>query len=240
MRIGILSAIPEEIHSFPDLVKTNQGIPENPVFQIEHPKHQLVLSAGGLGKVNSAIASTLLIRELHIDFLINSGIAGALDPELKLEEVCFGRRLIQHDYGTLIEGQMKVYPSGSIPLGDAYDPAFMPPYWLEQKLQKEMPKFRPVTVLSGDVFLQCKMKREKLRELFQAQLVDMESAALAQVAFRFGIPFLSVRAVSDHVGEHPEGIPRGQLKRASRASAETVMEVIERLPSEITTESEVG
>ena len=73
-----------------------------------------------------------------------------------------------------------------------------------------------------------------------AQLVDMESAALAQVATRFGIPFLTVRAVSDHVGEHPEGVPRGQLKRASRASAETVMEVIERLPSEKTAESEVG
>ena len=115
-----------------------------------------------------------------------------------------------------------------------------PPYWLEQKLQKEMPKFRPVTVLSGDIFLQCKMKREKLWQLFQAQLVDMESAALAQVASRFNIPFLSVRAVSDHVRKHPKGVQRGQLKRASRASAETVMELIERLPSEKTTESEVG
>ena len=63
MRIGILSAIPEEIHSFPNLLKTNQGIPENPVFQIDHPKHQLVLTAGGLGKVNTAIACTLCSSE---------------------------------------------------------------------------------------------------------------------------------------------------------------------------------
>ena len=65
------------------------------------------------------IASTVLIREHKIDFLLNTGIAGTLDPSLNLTDVCYGKRLIQHDYGTLKEEQIEVYPAGSIPLGDS-------------------------------------------------------------------------------------------------------------------------
>ena len=79
-----------------------------------------------------------------------------------------------------------------------------------------------------------------MRKRFQAQLVDMESAAVAQAAARFCIPFLAIRSVSDLVGEHPEGVPVSQLRRASHAAAASVMKVLEMLPSEIAAETEVG
>ena len=236
MRIGILSAIPEEIQPFPELEKTQYRILETPLFKIKHPQHELFLIAGGLGKVNSAIASTLLIREHRIDFLINAGIAGSLDSGLDLEEVFYGNRLIQYDYGSLKEGEMHVYPAGSIPMGQERDPALTLPLWLEMQMQKEVFGIHPATILSGDIFLQCKLQREKLRERFQAHLVDMESAAVAQVSSRMKVPFLAIRAISDLVGEHSGRVPRGQLKKAAAASVKGVMKILEALPSEITAE----
>ena len=114
MRIGILSAIKEELKPFPNLKKLDSDVDGNTWFRMDHPKHQIWLCAGGLGKVNAAIASTVLIREHKIDFLLNTGIAGTLDPSLNLADVCYGKRLIQHDYGTLKEEQIEVYPAGSI------------------------------------------------------------------------------------------------------------------------------
>ena len=119
MRIGILSAIKEELKPFPNLEKLDSDVDGNTWFRMDHPKHQIWLCAGGLGKVNAAIASMVLIREHKIDFLLNTGIAGTLDPSLNLTDVCYGKRLIQHDYGTLKEEQIEVYPAGSIPLGDS-------------------------------------------------------------------------------------------------------------------------
>ena len=96
-------------------------------------------------------------------------------------------------------------------------------------MQKEVLEIRPATILSGDAFLQCKSKREKLREEFQAHLVDMESAVVAQVSSRMKVPFLAIRAISDIVGVHPGGVPRGQLKKAAAASAKSVMKILEAL-----------
>ena len=240
MRIGILSAIKEELKPFPNLKKLDSKVDGNTWFRMDHPKHQIWLCAGGLGKVNAAIASTVLIREHKIDFLLNTGIAGTLDPSLNLADVCYGKRLIQHDYGTLKEEQIEVYPAGSIPLGDSRESSFTPENWLVGLLEKKMPELRAVTLLSGDVFLQCHKTGDRLRKRFQAQLVDMESAAVAQAAAKFRIPFLAIRSVSDLVGEHPEGVPVSQLKQASRAAAASVMKVLEMLPSEIATETEVG
>ena len=88
-------------------------------------------------------------------------------------------------------------------------------------------------------FLQCHKTGDRLRKRFQAQLVDMESAAIAQAAAKFHIPFLAIRSVSDLVGEYTEGVPVSQLKQASRAVAASVMRVLEMLPSEIAAETDV-
>ena len=54
------------------------------------------------------------------------------------------------------------------------------------------------------------------------------------------VPFLAIRAISDLVGEHPDEVPKVQLKKAAAASAKGVMKILEELPSEITTEPQVG
>ena len=68
----------------------------------------------------------------------------------------------------------------------------------------------------------------------------MESAAVAQAAAKFCIPFLAIRSVSDLVAEYPGGVPVSQLKQASHAAAASVMKVLVLLPSEVAAETEVG
>ena len=66
MRIGILSAIKEELKPFPNLKKLDSDFDGNTWFRMDHPKHQICLCAGGLGKVNAAIASTVPVSYTHL------------------------------------------------------------------------------------------------------------------------------------------------------------------------------
>ena len=66
MRIGILSAIKEELKPFPNLKKLDSDVDGNTWFRMDHPKHQIWLCAGGLGKVNAAIASTVPVSYTHL------------------------------------------------------------------------------------------------------------------------------------------------------------------------------
>ena len=61
----------------------------------------------------------------------------------------------------------------------------------------------------------------------------MESAAAAQAADFFRVPVLAVRAVSDLAGEKPGRVPSSQMKSAAKASARTVMKILEVFPPEI-------
>ena len=238
MRIGILAAISEEVRPFDGRKDSGLELAGRPLYYIPHPIHHVILAIGGLGKVNSAVMSVLMIREQSVELIIVSGIAGALDPRLHQEQVFFGERLIQHDYGSKLDGEISVYPAGSVPLGSRKDPAIRIDPGISCLLRSKLPELKPAMILSGDVFLQCRKTRERLQREFKAELVDMESAAAAQAADLFRVPVLAVRAVSDLAGEKPGCIPPHQMKSAAKASARTVMKILDVFPPEITSVSQ--
>ena len=84
MRIGILCAIPEELRQFsPGSLPAAQLGGRN-YFHGNHGSHELTLVESGIGKVNSTVASTILIQHFNCELLIFSGVAGGLDPSLQI------------------------------------------------------------------------------------------------------------------------------------------------------------
>src|SRR6185295_14436438 len=64
------------------------------------------------------------------------------------------------------------------------------------------PRLHRGLVLSGDRFVATAAESEALRQrLPEALAVEMEGAALAQVAYDFGLPFAVVRTVSDRADD---------------------------------------
>ncbi len=231
MKIGILCAIPKEIIYFDLPPNSAQTLGGRTFFCKQEESHELIVVECGLGKVNAALASTLLIQQFDCDLLVFSGVAGGIDPEMEIGEVVVGESLIQYDYGALNDGQLQVYRAGSIPMGAPENSAeFSLDPEIKKIIKAALPGVKMGTILTGDVFLQCGETRKALFEQFDGQAIEMEGAAVAQVAEQFGIPAIVVRCLSDLAGANGQKFSYGFLNTAAKKSFETVQTLLKALP----------
>tara|TARA_B100000378_G_C17999624_1_gene396724 strand:+ start:56 stop:751 length:696 start_codon:yes stop_codon:yes gene_type:complete len=227
MRIGILCAIPKEIHFFDLLPDSAQLVGGRTFFKSKHSSHDLVVVECGIGKVNAAMVSTLLVKVFDCEMLIFSGVAGGIDPEMEIGEVIVGKSLIQYDYGALNDGKFQVFRAGSIPMGQQKNELeFVIDPKIKKKINAVLPDVKMGTILTGDVFLQCGETRKALFERFGAQAIEMEGGAVAQVAEQFEIPALVVRCLSDLAGANGQKLHSAFLKKAAESSFQIVQTIL--------------
>ncbi|MFT0862396.1 5'-methylthioadenosine/adenosylhomocysteine nucleosidase [Ancylobacter sp. G4_0304] len=179
--------------------------------------HSVVLAQAGMGKVNAAIASTLLMERFKARTLLFSGIAGGLDPALSIGDVVIADHVLQHDAGFTDPDGFKVYQAGHLPffrpyegLGHAADAdllrraqaalADLSLSPLSASPNSRPPRLHVGRVLTGDQFVNSEALRVRLFEELGGAAVEMEGAAMAQVCEAFGVPWLVIRALSDLAG----------------------------------------
>jgi len=183
----------------------------------------VILSECGIGKVAAAIAATQLVAVHECRALLTSGVAGGLDPALRIGDIVVGNRLIQHDYGHFSDTAFHHFRPGALPFGerkediaftlteemeshiaDALSSVGLSLHYMEEAIGagilQETPRIIMGTILSGDQFVNNEALRAQLYGTFMAQAVEMEGAAVAQVAALSGIPAIAVRALSDLAG----------------------------------------
>ena len=164
-------------------------------------KNVLVLVQSGVGKVNAGRTAQALIDRYSPDYLINTGIAGGLGDGLHVGDFVIGKELVQHDFDLTGFG----YPKGVVPgFGDGKSPfrfqadTGLVDAFINSALQYLTEKsVREGCVASGDVFVADAEMKGQIKRDFSADAVEMEGAAIAQVAVANGVPFVVVRAVSD-------------------------------------------
>ena len=227
MRIGIICAIPNELRYFNFTEIPIQKFGERTFYKGSHDKHELILVQSGLGKVNAAVVSTLLIEKFECELLLFSGVAGGIDPGIEIGEVIIGESLIQYDYGTLKNRELLPFRPGSIPTGESkneleysLDPK------IKHKIKVSLPNVRMGIILTGDVFLQCEETQKELFEKYGAQAIDMEGAAVAQVAEQFGIPAIVLRCLSDLAGADSQKLSSKFLNMAAKRSFNTAQRIL--------------
>ena len=227
MRIGIICAIPNELRYFNFTEIPIKKFGERTFYKGSHDKHELILVQSGLGKVNAAVVSTLLIEKFECELLLFSGVAGGIDPGIEIGEVIIGESLIQYDYGTLKNRELLPFRPGSIPTGESkneleysLDPK------IKHKIKESLPNVRMGIILTGDVFLQCEETQKELFEKYGAQAIDMEGAAVAQVAEQFGIPAIVVRCLSDLAGADSQKLSSKFLNMAAKRSFNTAQRIL--------------
>ncbi len=221
--IGIICAIPDEIAQFGSAFqqeKTTRSGGFDFAEGILEGKRCILVEAG-MGKVNAAVVATILAQEFACGSLLFSGVAGGLDPALGVGDVIVGKHLIQHDYGIINNEVTESYHPGHLPI---FAPSERFGYHLNEGLASRIeqalegfelpplsaeagggaartPKLQFGTILTGDQFVNCTATRNRLHNELGGQAVEMEGAAVAQVAERFGIDWLVVRSLSDLAGE---------------------------------------
>lgn len=156
-----------------------------------------VVVVSGIGKVNMAICTQILIDEYQIDVVINTGVAGSLNNQLDIGDIILSECAQQHDMDVSPLGD----PVGIIPrMETSIFPADQNLLALAKAAcEKANTDIHCYTgkVVSGDQFIASSEKKNFLIQTFDGDCAEMEGAAMAQVAYLNQIPFLIIRAISD-------------------------------------------
>lgn len=170
---------------------------------------QIVLTRAGIGKVNAAITTTLLLEHFHPKDILFSGIAGAMNPALHAGDIVVAKQLAYHDYGRLnpdgLEkwGTLNPYNFNRNPIYFPCDSVLIATAQMAahktnlKNINDQKPQIFFGTIVTGDVFLADSKKNKAIREAYHADATEMEGAAVAQVCYQQRVPFLIIRSLSD-------------------------------------------
>nr|WP_144920342.1 5'-methylthioadenosine/S-adenosylhomocysteine nucleosidase [Paenibacillus bovis] len=227
MKIAIIGAMDEEIELLREqIADKNEEIVAGSVF-ITGTLHgkDVVLLRSGIGKVNAAMSTTILMERYQPDYIINTGSAGGYNPSLKIGDLVISNEVRHHDVDVTAFG----YEYGQVPQLPA---AFKANEALQRTAiegAKKLPSIHAVTglIATGDTFMSDPDRVEFVRKTFKdLQAVEMEGAAIAQVAHQYGIPFVVIRALSDIAGQESDISFDQFLETAAVNSANLVMEIV--------------
>lgn len=187
MNIGIIVALDAE---YAQLQRLLGGKSEGEVAG-----NKIILRKSGMGKVNAALKAAELIKSHPLDCIISTGVAGGLDPHLASLDVVAAKQIAYHDVwcGEGNEyGQMQGCPTRFECHPSLYNAAMS----IESKVHGGL-------ICSGDMFVSTREEGDAILSHFPDGLaVDMESGSLAQTCYIYGIPFQSLRIISDVAGDN--------------------------------------
>lgn len=185
---------------------------------------QVVLLKSGIGKVNAAISTSVLLHHFAPDCVINTGSAGGFDPVLEVGDIVISSEVRHHDVDVTVFG----YEHGQVPgLPAAFEPDVMLAQIAEQCIER-LQGMRTVhgLIATGDSFMNDPVRVERTRELFPSmKAVEMEAAAIAQTCYQFNVPFIVIRALSDIAGKESNLSFEQFLETAAVHSADMVTEI---------------
>lgn len=188
----------------------------------------------GIGKVNAAVGTTLLIDKLKPDCIINTGVAGGTRNTLNVGDIVISKEVRHHD----ADATAFDYEFGQIPRMPAAFVADERLVSMARKVSMNTPTLRTHygTVVSGDSFIHAAKQVKKITERFPDTIaVEMEGAAIAQTSYLFDIPFVLIRSISDKVHEDNSTTTYEQcLVQAAENSVSMVLGLLDCLKKEKT------
>jgi adenosylhomocysteine nucleosidase len=227
MKIAIIGAMEEEVTLLRDRIndKKVEVIAGCEFTTGRMDGVDVVLLRSGIGKVNAAMSTSILLEKYTPDYVINTGSAGGYDPKLNVGDLVISTEVRHHDVDCTVFG----YEYGQVPQ--------LPPAFLADKElikvaiegAKEISDIQTVQglIATGDAFMNDPVRVDYIRDKFtDLKAVEMEAAAIAQVAYQFGIPFVIIRSLSDIAGKESNISFDQFLEKAALHSTNLVIKIV--------------
>jgi adenosylhomocysteine nucleosidase len=244
---GLLGAFPPELVLLQNQLKNKT---DTVIRHIRFTKGLLngkavVLAQTGVGKVNAAITTTLMIAYFNPHEIIFSGIAGGIDTSLAPGDIVIGTQVAYHDYGTITDTGMVYGPTRNAATMQA-NPfyfnsdsnlvnnavAVAGKIKLEKIIRTEgsfLPVIKKGIIVTGDVFVSADSITRRLSNELHAAATEMEGAAIAQTCWQQNIPFLIIRSLSDKANSKARKDMLSFYEIAAKNAATLVMEIVKEL-----------
>ncbi|MEO0441348.1 MAG: 5'-methylthioadenosine/S-adenosylhomocysteine nucleosidase [Pseudomonadota bacterium] len=218
-RIAVITGVNEEAEALLPLAPAeHRDSPLGLVRKVEHCGKQISILCPGIGKVHAAGAAIYLHEAIRPDLFMVIGTAGQVS---QLAGDCFYLdEALQADYGTLDNSRgndgFTHYNAGAWPIG--------PSDWKPFRALPMPPELNlpPARIATADMFVKCPERSGYLRDELKADLVDMETAAVAQICGRLDRPWAGIKAITDGAdGDSGSDFHANLIDAANRAAEAT-------------------
>jgi len=200
-RIGIIGAMAQEVSILAGQLENAERYEHAGFVFHTGTRHglEIVILQSGIGKVNAAVGTAILLERHQPDAIINTGSAGGFATDLAIGDVVISDELRHHDVDAVVFG----YELGQVP--------GMPAAYPADKRLREIARgaiaalgevnVREGMIATGDAFMADPDRVAATRAQFPTMLaVEMEGAAIAQTCYLYDCPFVVIRALSDIPG----------------------------------------
>ena len=227
-KLAIMGAMEEEIE--PLLAHfDNVNVVEfanNKYYEVNYKGLDIVVAYSKIGKVFASLTATTMIEKFACDTLLFSGVAGGINPELKIGDLIIADKLCQHDLDITAFG----HPNGFVPGGKVFVETTESLRNIAKKVATENNlKVIEGTIATGDQFVHSNERKDFIQSTFNADALEMEGASVAVVCDALNVPFFILRAISD-TADMDAGFDFDEfLKSSAKNSADYLIKIVNEL-----------
>ena len=195
-KLAIMGAMEEEIEpllAYFDKVNVVKYA-NNKYYEVSYNGLEIVIAYSKIGKVFASLTASTMIEKFGCDTLLFSGVAGGINPKLKIGDLIIADKLCQHDLDITAFG----HPHGYVPGGKVFVETSKELRDVAIKVAKENDlKVIEGIIATGDQFVHSTQRKEFIENTFNADALEMEGASVAVVCDALNVPFFILRAISD-------------------------------------------
>lgn len=237
MKIAIMGAMVEEVEPFLDsgdhepLLKyfkkhSDVEYAGNLYHEAKFRELDIVLGYSKIGKVNATLTAATMLEKFGCDMLLFTGVAGAVNPNLKIGDLIAATQLCQHDLDITAFG----HPHGYVPEGKVYiEPSRELLHIADAVAEEKGIELKGGIIATGDQFIADQKRKSWIEKTFDADAIEMEGAAVAVVCDAMNVPFFILRAISDAADMDARFDFDEFLKHSCQVSSSFVMRMLEKI-----------
>jgi len=193
MKIGLILAIEvDAVFSYYKKYETLDCPAGYQLYRVSKNKYEVLILRTGMGEVAAAAGTQYLITRFGVDVIVNFGVVGGLSESMCAKRLCVVSRVVHYKYDCsefmpLQIGQVADHSSVYLPTSPG----------LVRKVRELMPELFEATCCSGDKFVGTAEEKASIRDRFDGDICDMESAGIVLTCEANSVPCLLLKAVSD-------------------------------------------